>query len=84
MEGNDKEGRVWKTTSYQEQHFCSVSGFADYSKSDTWRVFLKKKSYLALLLVAHVSSQNMSHPLYSNCIVNSSLKMKSVLVKKIK
>lgn len=38
MEGNYKEGRVWRTKFYQEQYFYSVSGFADYSKSDTWRV----------------------------------------------
>lgn len=38
MEGNYKEGRMWRTLSYHEQRFRSVSGFADYSESDTWRV----------------------------------------------
>lgn len=86
MEGNYREGRVWTTTSYQEQHFCSVSGFADYFELDTWRVLasqfdFKKDCYLSLLLVAHISLQSMSHSLYSNCIVSSSLRMKSMLVK---
>lgn len=87
MKGNYREGRVWRTTSYQEQRFCSVSGFADYFKLDTCRVLasqfnFKKDFYLSLLLVACISLQSRSHSLYSNCTVSSSLRMKSMLVKK--
>lgn len=87
MTGNYREGRVWRTTSYQELHFCSVSGFTDFFKLDTCRVLARQFNfkldlYLSLLLVAHISLQTMSHPLYSNCTVSSSLRMKSMLVRK--
>lgn len=38
MKGNYREERVGRTTSYQGQHFCSVSGFTDNFKLDRRRV----------------------------------------------
>lgn len=66
--------------------FCSVSGSADYFKLDICRVSasqfnFKNYFYLSLQLVAHISLESMSHSLYSNCTVSSSLRMKSMLIK---
>lgn len=74
-----------RTTSYQEQHFCSVSGSTDYFKLDTWRVlasqFNFKKRLLSSITVSctHFLAEH-EHSLHSNRTVSNSLSTKSMLV----